>query len=107
MAEVTAIELAALQQGMNDRQRMLFMTQYAADKKDRTLALVLSILGGMLGVDRFYVNDIAIGVLKLLTGGVCGILYIIDFFLIMGAADAYNRQKAYDIAATVKTLWPA
>jgi len=104
MAEMTAAELAALQQGVNDRQKMLFMTQFAGVKKDRNLALVLSIIGGMLGVDRFYVNDIAIGVLKLLTGGVCGILYVVDWFLIMGTADAYNRQKAFETAAAVKVI---
>ncbi len=64
---------------------------------------MLSIAGGMLGIDRFYVDDIGLGILKLLTGGLCGILYVVDWFLIMGAADSYNRRKAYEIAASIKT----
>lgn len=46
--------------------------------KSKTTALILSILVGGLGVDRFYLGYTGLGVLKLLTGGCFGILYIID-----------------------------
>ena len=46
--------------------------------KNKTTALVLSILLGGLGVDRFYLGYTGMGVLKLLTGGCFGILAIID-----------------------------
>ena len=46
--------------------------------KDKTLALILSILLGGLGVDRFYLGYTGMGVLKLLTGGCFGVLWIID-----------------------------
>lgn len=46
--------------------------------KDKTIALILSILLGGLGVDRFYLGYTGIGVLKLLTGGCFGVLWIID-----------------------------
>lgn len=46
--------------------------------KSKTTALILSILVGGLGIDRFYLGYTGIGVLKLLTGGCFGILYIID-----------------------------
>lgn len=46
--------------------------------KDKTTALILSILVGGLGVDRFYLGYTGMGVLKLLTGGVFGVLWIID-----------------------------
>ena len=57
--------------------------------KDPTIALILSILTGSLGVDRFYIGDIGMGLGKLLTGGGCGIWWLIDIFLIMDA----TRQK--------------
>ncbi len=46
--------------------------------KNKTTALILSILVGGLGIDRFYLGYTGIGVLKLLTGGCFGVLYIID-----------------------------
>jgi len=46
--------------------------------KSKTTALILSILVGGLGVDRFYLGYTGMGVLKLLTAGCFGILYIID-----------------------------
>jgi TM2 domain-containing membrane protein YozV len=55
-----------------------------------------------LGADRFYVGDTGIGILKLLTGGLCGIMTIIDWFLIMGRADEFNRVKAQEIATSIK-----
>ena len=46
--------------------------------KDRTTALILSVLMGGLGIDRFYLGYTGMGVLKLLTGGVFGVLWILD-----------------------------
>jgi len=46
--------------------------------KSKTTALILSVLLGGLGVDRFYLGYTGMGVLKLLTGGCFGVLYIID-----------------------------
>ena len=102
MGQVGAAELAMFQQGMTDQQKMMFMSQYNSEKKDRTIALVLSLLLGYLGVDRFYVGDTGLGILKLLTLGVCGIMALIDWFLIMGRADEYNRAKAQEIATVIK-----
>ncbi len=46
--------------------------------KNKTTALILSILVGGLGADRFYLGYTGMGVLKLLTGGCFGVLWIID-----------------------------
>ncbi|MEE1240095.1 MAG: TM2 domain-containing protein [Acutalibacteraceae bacterium] len=50
--------------------------------KDPTTILLVSIFLGSLGIDRFMLGDIGIGILKLLTCGVCGILTIIDWFTV-------------------------
>lgn len=52
------------------------------EMKDPTTILLVSIFLGSLGVDRFMLGDIGMGILKLLTCGVCGILTIIDWFTI-------------------------
>ena len=50
----------------------------AISMKDKTTAIILSALLGGLGVDRFYLGYTGMGVLKLLTGGCFGILWILD-----------------------------
>ncbi len=50
--------------------------------KDPTTLLLVSIFLGALGVDRFMLGDVGMGILKLLTGGLCGVLTIIDWFTI-------------------------
>lgn len=63
-----------------------------AQMKDPTISLILSILLGGWGIDRFYVGNIMLGVLKLITCGGLGIWTIIDWFLIMGATKDKNLE---------------
>lgn len=65
--------------------------------KDPTITLVISLLGGNLGIDRFYIGDTGMGVGKLLTCGGLGIWAIIDWFLIMGATREKNFQKLQEV----------
>ena len=61
--------------------------------KDPLMALIISLLGGGLGIDRFYIGDTTLGVLKLITCGGFSIWAIIDLFLIMGATRQKNLEK--------------
>lgn len=50
--------------------------------RDWLVALVLSVIVGTLGVDRFYLGKIGTGILKLITFGGLGVWTIIDIILI-------------------------
>jgi TM2 domain-containing membrane protein YozV len=65
--------------------------------KDPTIALIISLIAGSLGIDRFFIGDVGLGVGKLLTCGGLGIWAIIDWFLIMGATREKNMQKIQQI----------
>ena len=60
--------------------------------KDPTTSLIVSLLAGHFGIDRFMIGDTGMGVGKLLTCGGMGIWTIIDFFLIMGATREKNME---------------
>ncbi|MBW2987133.1 TM2 domain-containing protein [Candidatus Woesearchaeota archaeon] len=51
-------------------------------KVNWVLVLVLSILFGQLGVDRFIMGQVGFGILKLITLGGCGVWWLIDIILI-------------------------
>ncbi len=60
---------------------------------DPTTNLLISIFLGSLGVDRFMLGDIGLGILKLITCGGCGVWTIIDWFTIVGATRKKNFEK--------------
>ena len=60
--------------------------------KDPLLSILLSIFIGTLGVDRVYIGEVGLGIGKLLTGGGCGIWWLIDIFLIVDATKQKNLE---------------
>lgn len=50
-------------------------------QRNYIIAIVLSIFLGWLGIDRFYVNHIGLGLLKLFTLGGCGVWWLIDIIM--------------------------
>ena len=63
------------------------------EMKDPTTILLISIFLGVLGIDRFMLGDTGMGILKLLTCGVCGIMTIIDWFTVSNKAKEVNFNK--------------
>jgi TM2 domain-containing membrane protein YozV len=63
-----------------------------AQWKDPTTSIIISLLAGSLGIDRFMIGDTGMGIGKLLTCGGLGVWAIIDWFLIMGATREKNMM---------------
>lgn len=63
-----------------------------AQFKDPTMALILSAIVGSLGVDRFYIGDVGLGVGKLLTCGGAYVWWLIDLFMIQDATKRKNLE---------------
>ncbi len=61
--------------------------------KNPTTILIVSLLAGSLGIDRFMLGETGLGVAKLLTCGGLGIWTIVDWFIIMGKAREKNYEK--------------
>jgi TM2 domain-containing membrane protein YozV len=66
---------------------------YSVEYKNPTVSLVLSLILGAYGIDRFFIGDIGIGIGKLLTCGGCGFWAIVDWFLIREATRKVNFTK--------------
>lgn len=61
--------------------------------KNPNTALILSIVLGGYGGDRFYIGDTGIAIGKLITCGGLGIWAIVDWFLISDATCQKNYEK--------------
>jgi TM2 domain-containing membrane protein YozV len=76
-------------------------TMMSAELKSPTTMLIISILVGILGVDRFMLGQVGMGILKLLTVGGLGILYIIDWINVSKMTREYNFRKMMTYLATM------
>lgn len=95
MPPARLLEIENMVMNMDESQ---FMHVAAGDYKDPTTMLLISIFVGEFGVDRFMLGDIGMGVLKLLTGGVCGVLWIIDIINSGSVTREYNYKQFMDAA---------
>jgi len=89
--------LKSIRESIPESQRMHFDLQLSIREKSTAIALVLSLLLGVWGVDRLYLGQIGLALLKFVTLGGFGIWTVIDWFLIMDAV----RSKNIEIAGTV------
>ena len=79
---------------MSDKE--LFMLN-SIDFKDPTISLLLSVIVGGFGIDRFYIGDTGLGVLKLLTAGGLGVWWIVDMFVITDKTKKNNIKDFHEV----------
>ena len=86
-------------------------SSYAAiasiELKNPTISLILSLFLGNLGIDRFYIGSIGMGILKLFTFGCLGILTVIDWFRIIGLSKEHNFKIVSNAIASMPTEQPS
>ncbi len=86
-------------------------TATTMQQKDFMAASMLSFFLGGLGIDRFYMGYIGLGILKLITIGGCGIWYLIDLILILtgnlndsNGRPLKDRQKNQNLAYIIVAI---
>ena len=97
MSQLGAAEIAELTRNLDQSQKMIFQSQFSSDKKDRGTATILA----LFMYDRIWLGDIGLGIIKIITLGLCGIWGIIDIFTAGSRCDDYNRAKAQEIIASL------
>lgn len=96
--------VAGLIKDMSDNQARSFAIAYRSQRRDPTNVLLLTLLGFLIlaGVHRFYLGQIGMGLLYLVTAGFCFIGTIIDLVNHKSLAFKYNQEKAQTIAMMIR-----
>lgn len=84
-----------LKEAKKDFKESLVTVYQESSGKSQMIALLLVALVGVLGVHRFYLGYIGIGVIQLLTLGGCGIWALIDLIRII-TGDLKPKDGAYE-----------
>lgn len=88
-----AEKIVFVKQKLMEADESKFALVSALEFKDPTTILLVSIFLGTLGIDRFMLGDTGLGVLKLLTCGVCGVMTIVDWFTVSKKAKEVNYNN--------------
>ena len=73
----------------DDRLMMLQQLKF----KNPTVVIIVGLLFGWLGLDRFMMGSFILGLVKLFTGGLSGILWLLDLFILPGKAREANMKQ--------------
>lgn len=102
-------EYSYLQQvmsGMNERQKQGFVMFYSGRRKDPQEILLFTLLGflGLAGIQRFITGQLGMGILYILTVGLCFIGTIVDIINHRSITFEYNRKAANESAELVRMM---
>ncbi len=96
--------ISGLIKNMDDNQARNFANIYRTRRRDPQTILLLTLVGflGVSGIQRFITDQVGLGILYLLTGGICLIGTIIDLVNYKKIAFEYNQKQANQIAVMIK-----
>lgn len=98
------IYIANVIKNMDEKQSQQFANIYRARRRDPQVILLVTLVGflGIAGIQRFLTDQIGLGILYLLTGGICLIGTIIDLVNYKKIAFEYNQKQASQIAMMIR-----
>lgn len=91
---------------MSDSQLQQFAMMYRARRKDPQMILLLTLAGfvGFAGINRFVLGQVGMGVLYLLTAGLCLVGTIVDLVNYKKMTTSYNQRQAYEVANMMRMM---
>ena len=106
---IEANELAYLQiitKDLNDDQLQTFAALYNGERKKSDMILIGGVIGllGIGGIQRFMIGQVGMGILYLLTMGLCYIGTIIDLVNYKKLTFEFNQQAANNIMQAVTNM---
>lgn len=98
-----AAYISQLLKSMDEDTAEKFSKVYRARRKDPQIILFSALAGflGVAGVHRLIIGHIGMGILYLLTGGLCVIGTIVDLINYKNLAFEYNRGVAQEVRSLI------
>lgn len=99
-----AIYIKKLMESMDQKMAERFANVYRARRQDPQTILLTAVIGflGAAGIHRFIIGQIGMGILYLLTGGLCLIGTIVDLINYKNLAFEHNRGVAREVVSLIK-----
>jgi TM2 domain-containing membrane protein YozV len=112
LPELEGMELGYIQgimKSMDEDQASLFAQVYRARRKDSQMILILTLIGffGFAGLHRFILGQIGLGILYILTLGLCFIGTIVDLVNYKSLAYEYNVKMAQETLSMISNHFPS
>lgn len=76
-------------QNQNQNQNVNAPAAPTGRQKNKWTAVLLCFFLGVVGAHKFYENKVGMGILYILTGGLCGIGVIVDFIILLTKPNPY------------------
>ena len=94
-----ALYISAMLDQLSEEKCKLFASVYRSRRRDPVLLLIFALIGlfGVAGIHRFFVGHVGMGILYILTMGLCFIGTIVDMINYKNFAFEYNRKIADEL----------